>query len=164
VALRPAVAADVPGIVEAYLRSWRAAYAGSLAPDRLDREAAARRDRHPWASCIAAPGVTVRVGIDAAGRVLGVVQADRSVPERDRAELTMLYVDPDAWGTGLAAELLAAGVGWLAEQGCDHAWLRVVEDHRRARRFYEREGWHHEPSVAPVPTALARLVTYRRSL
>ena len=155
--VREAGADDVPGIVEAYLRSWRAAYADALDPHALDEQAERRRHRHDWAGVVADPDATVVVGVDDDGRIRGVVHAEA-------ATVVMLYVDPDAWGTGLAAQLLAAGERGIAGRGHAVARLRVVEDHHRARRFYEREGWTLDPDHPPERTELATLVPYWKPL
>ena len=83
---------------------------------------------------------------------------------RDLPEITMLYVDPSAWGSGIASSLLISGLGWITARGHTSARLRVVENHHRARRFYEREGWALDPRIEPVTTELARLVYYRRDV
>jgi GNAT superfamily N-acetyltransferase len=49
------------------------------------------------------------------------------------------YVLPEHWGTGVARELHAAAVD--EQLDCAELKLWVLEDNRRARRFYEREGW-----------------------
>lgn len=163
--VRPAVAADVPAVEDVYVRSWRAAYVESLPPDVLDEQAAVRRRRHDWAAGVAAEDGVVAVAVDEAGRVRGVVQAVLDLPlPRDRPEILMLYVDPDAWGNGVAAELLAFGERWIAGRGHAEARLRVVADHHRARRFYEREGWVLDDGVRLERTDLATLVAYRRVL
>lgn len=163
--VRPAVAADVPAIEAVYVRSWTAAYAGIVPAERLADLAEVRRRRFDWHQGIADPGSTVLVGVDGDGVVAGVVQADGAVAGRQgRPELTMLYVAPAAWGTGLARRLHEAAVAWLAEQGHAEAWLQVVEDHVRARRFYEREGWVLDRDVPAGQTDLATLVSYRRVL
>jgi ribosomal protein S18 acetylase RimI-like enzyme len=61
-------------------------------------------------------------------------------------DITMLYVDPPAWGSGVASRLLRSGLKWIDQQGHREARLRVVEVHHRARRFYEREGLGRRPS------------------
>jgi len=52
-----------------------------------------------------------------------------------------VYVAAAARGTGVAAELLGHGESIVARQA-DVAWLAVVAGNARARRFYERQGWH----------------------
>ena len=107
---RPRVAriADIPGIRECYLRSWRAATTATSPPDVLNAEAE-KRLAFDWSRGISADTSTVFVATDE-DVVVGVVQADESLPSpRDRPEITMLYVDPVAWGSGAATELLRAG-------------------------------------------------------
>jgi GNAT superfamily N-acetyltransferase len=55
--------------------------------------------------------------------------------------LDALYVRPAAWGTGVAARLHDRAVEALREAGVERARLWVLEENRRARRFYERRGW-----------------------
>jgi GNAT superfamily N-acetyltransferase len=56
-------------------------------------------------------------------------------------EVEQIYVAADARGGGAAQALLRH-----AEQAIggrfDVAWLAVVAGNARARRFYERNGWH----------------------
>ncbi len=161
--VREATGDDIPGIVAAYVRSWRGAYEGFLDPDGLAEQAELRRD-FQWHRGIESPITYVAVAVQG-DHVLGVVEADEVLPPpRDLPEITMLYVDPAVWGTGVSAQLLSAGVDWIASRGHRDARLRVVEEHWRARRFYEDEGWAPDPELEPVQTELARLIYYRRRL
>jgi GNAT superfamily N-acetyltransferase len=161
--LRAARETDIVAIRACYLRSWRAAYAGFLPPDVVDAVAEQRRS-FDWGRGIGADTSTVLVAVDD-DRVLGVVQADEILPPpRDRPEIVMLYVDPDAWGSGVATALLHHGVAWIAGRGHRDARLRVVEAHTRARRFYEREGWTPDPRLAPARNDFFRLLYSRRPL
>lgn len=150
--VRTAVPADLPGIEASYLRSWRAAYEDLLNADALKEQAEIRRD-YNWVRGISSPDDDVAVAVDDDGRVIGVVQA-REDPGggRDLPEITMLYVDPVAWGTGAATDLLEAAVEWIRARGHDCARLRVVEEQARARRFYEREGWTADRDLHPHTT------------
>lgn len=56
--------------------------------------------------------------------------------------LWQLFVRPAWWGTGLAAGLHDAFVAEARERGHTHARLHTPAAHARARRFYERRGWH----------------------
>jgi GNAT superfamily N-acetyltransferase len=55
--------------------------------------------------------------------------------------LNGLYVRPEAWGTGVAAELHDRAVAAIRAAGHERARLWVLEENARARRFYERHGW-----------------------
>ena len=76
----------------------------------------------------------------------------------------MLYVDPEVWGSPVATQLLGAGLAWISDQGHTEARLRVVEEHLRARRFYEREGWQLDPAFEPASNEFFRLIYYRYEL
>jgi GNAT superfamily N-acetyltransferase len=56
--------------------------------------------------------------------------------------LEAMYVRPSAWGSGLAVRLHAAAVAELERRSTERARLWVLERNDRARRFYERHGWH----------------------
>lgn len=162
--LRAAHETDVAATRACYLRSWRAAYAGFLPPDVVDTEAQKRRS-FDWAHGIEVDTSTVVVAVDGSDAVLGVMQADEILPPpRDLPEILMLYVDPDAWGSGVATALLHHGVAWIAGRGHRDARLRVVEAHTRARRFYEREGWTPDPRLAPASNDFFRLLYHHKPL
>ena len=155
---------DIPGIEAVYFRSWRAAYEDFLEPDVLNDQARRRRS-FDWSRGMKDPTAAVLVAVDLEGVVLGVVQANEVLDApRDLPEITMLYVDPGAWGSGIASDLLSAGVDWIADREHTIARLRVVEGHLRARRFYEREGWTPDPNLVPAKTEFATLIYYRRTL
>jgi GNAT superfamily N-acetyltransferase len=52
-----------------------------------------------------------------------------------------LFVVPDYWGSGLASELLERANSAALARGHDSMRLFVSQGQRRARRFYEREGF-----------------------
>jgi GNAT superfamily N-acetyltransferase len=159
--IRSATEDDLPGIVDAYLDSWRGGYEGLL-PERAINVQVELRREHDWRSAILSPtsGVAVALSDD---RVVGVAQAtELSCPTRDLPEITMLYVRPDQWGHGIASALLASATAWIADRGHPSARLRVVEEQARARRFYEREGWHLDERVAAASNGFFALVYYRR--
>ena len=59
----------------------------------------------------------------------------------DVALLAQLFVREPYWGSGLATRLNALAVADMAERGFSSGRLLVAAGHRRAHRFYEREGW-----------------------
>ena len=58
-----------------------------------------------------------------------------------RGEVWALYVHPDAWGSGAAAELIGYAEDRLRRDGFPEAVLLVLDDNPRARAFYEKMGW-----------------------
>jgi ribosomal protein S18 acetylase RimI-like enzyme len=57
-------------------------------------------------------------------------------------QVLSIHVDPGAAGRGIGARLMAQAEGSLRAEGYAAATLWVVAENRRARRFYERLGWH----------------------
>jgi len=64
-------------------------------------------------------------------------------PELDAtvAHLLHLFVIPEYWGSGLATQLTAHAISAAYARGHTSMCLFVAEGQRRARRFYEREGF-----------------------
>lgn len=81
------------------------------------------------------------------GRIVGQVTllpaalGPRAVEDRRLAHLSNLFVDRELWGSGLATALHAAAVAAARERGFGALRLFCAAGQRRARRFYEREGW-----------------------
>jgi ribosomal protein S18 acetylase RimI-like enzyme len=59
-------------------------------------------------------------------------------------EVEQLYISSTHRGRGIADALLSAAEQKIAANGHTRAWLAVVPDNARARRFYERMGWRDE--------------------
>jgi GNAT superfamily N-acetyltransferase len=62
-----------------------------------------------------------------------------------------LYVVPERWGSGIAVELHDEALGVVRAEGFEQCHLWVLEDNRRARRFYERLGWQLNERTRVVP-------------
>ena len=94
--------------------------------------------------------------------VLPAARAGRPTDEPGLAHLSNLHVAREHWGTGLATALHDRAVDHARQRGYHSLRLFVAAGQRRARRFYEREGWtpitgeFHEPDLNLV------LVEYRR--
>jgi RimJ/RimL family protein N-acetyltransferase len=59
-------------------------------------------------------------------------------------EVEQMYVDAGARSGSVASTLLGAAEAAIAADGYPGAWLAVIADNARARRFYERCGWRDE--------------------
>ena len=60
----------------------------------------------------------------------------------DTIELCQLYIDRQWHGTGVAAGLMERALARVHERGGRHIQLSVYVENHRARRFYERYGFH----------------------
>lgn len=137
--LRPARPDDMSAVADIWHRAWHVAHPGHV-PDGLTagRTLEAFHERTPS-----------RVGETTVAEVEGVVAGFAMVADD---EVEQVFVDPDHHGTGVAAPLLAAAEARVTER-YDVAWLAVVVGNARARRFYEKHGWHDAGDLAYEVTA-----------
>jgi GNAT superfamily N-acetyltransferase len=103
-----------------------------------------------WQLVLDDPEVTVLVADACDGGLLGYAAYDTST-------LRHLAVRPDHWGHGLATELVETVTAAMDRRGCALASLWVLDENKRARRFYEYLGWkstddRREAPWPPYPT------------
>lgn len=126
--LRAAAPADSEAIAEVWHSGWRDGHIGHV-PDALlpHRRIEDFRLRVP-------PRLPTTTVATIAGHVVGFVTVIED-------EVEQVYVAAAARGTGVADALVRHGEQVVARR-FDVAWLSVVAGNARARRFYERSGWH----------------------
>ena len=140
--LRPAEPRDAMAVARVHVRSWQAAYRGLLPDAYLDGlRPEDRAARYDFASDDVRAPATMVASDD--GRLCGFATTmparDSDVPEH--GELCALYVDPEWWGRGVGAALIAAARVRLVEQGFRSAVLWLLAGNTRADRFYRIDGW-----------------------
>ena len=75
------------------------------------------------------------------GRIVSFCDT-RAPDEHGEAELQAIYLAEHRAGTGVGRALLAHAIDDLRQRGFTRAFLWVLESNTRARRFYEKAGWH----------------------
>jgi GNAT superfamily N-acetyltransferase len=167
--VRPAEPSDSDAIAAAHICGWRVGYRGLFPDEYLDADefATARLERWRAWTWPAFGGATAQMFVvELAGRVVGFGHAgpERVEPACDESGLSLgptlsdargevygFYLHPDAWGSGAAAPLMRRCEAHLVDHGFTEAVLWVLRDNPRARRFYEREGWHWTGEEAEWP-------------
>lgn len=136
--IRTAELSDARGVARVQVTSWQAAYPGLI--DQAFLDALDVDDRtDSWYRILRQPRGSVLVA-DENAAVVGFCALGPSIDD-DWGEVFAIYVDPDRWGTGVGRDLLAMGERELAGAGFARALLWVLEGNRRARAFYQRQGW-----------------------
>lgn len=154
--IRPATLDDAEGFVRAHERAWDAStaeIAGRRLGELLPLDARVERYRASFARLTGEAGALVA---ERDGEIVGVAVFAAG-------ELRDLYVVPKAWGSDVAQALHAAALDALGSDGAAEAFLWVVEENSRARRFYEREGWQATTETRETPFGPSEL-RYRRDL
>ena len=90
--------------------------------------------RERWSQEIASPDADCFMVLGPAGEVAGFAATRGS-------EFLHFGTALHSWGSGLAGRAHDEVLSHLRAQGHRQGWLRVFEENRRARRFYERRGW-----------------------
>ncbi|WP_029137211.1 GNAT family N-acetyltransferase [Nakamurella lactea] len=129
--VRAALAGDAGDVARIWCQGWHDAHDGFVSPElvaaRADHTFLTRANER-W------PDTLVGVG---GNTIAGFVMVNAN-------EVEQLYVAGDRRGTGVAAALLAAAEDLLSSRGFRQAWLAVIPENVRARRFYDRCGWRDE--------------------
>ncbi len=128
---------DDEEVSELYVKSWKAGYDGMLPPDLL-----ADLSPERWRGRFA--GGAGSFVLTEGGVIVGHSLARRSEDEKKQGwgEIHTLYILPEYWGRGYGGALFDHSVNWLIRQGYEDIFLWVLNTNMRARRFYEKHGFH----------------------
>jgi ribosomal protein S18 acetylase RimI-like enzyme len=147
--IRPATEADLDAIAAMHRTGWITGYRG-LVPERVLDDVQIEDVVADWRSRWAAAAATgEEILIAEAGEPVGFCSLRPGGPAL--GEIENLHVLPQHRSTGVGARLLTAGTDRLHELGCGDAFLWVLRDNTRARRFYEREGWLPDGAAKTEP-------------
>ncbi len=143
VEVRTATLVDAPAIALVHVQSWQSAYAGIVPADYLDALDVDTRTASwtQWLTAGPADDVVTWVATDGP-TVVGfatVGPARDADSRRAEREIYSIYLAPDAWGSGVARELMRTVVDASGARTPLSLW--VLADNERARRFYRRHGF-----------------------
>jgi GNAT superfamily N-acetyltransferase len=165
--IRQATADDVDALARVSRRAYAATYPGIVPAEALEEwserapttwrtafaQQEADREWRPWVAERA--GVIVGYATTSPGK-------DWWLPPPEGAgELTNLYLDPDAIGTGVGSALYDHAVADVRVRGFNPFVVWAFRDNHRARRFYEHKGLaidvaEHDWVLAGVPCPITR--------
>jgi GNAT superfamily N-acetyltransferase len=168
--VRRAQVEDAFGIGVVHIRSWQAAYRGLVPQDFLDSLDPARRADgwqrllrivpEPWQETLVAEDGDIVVGF------AHLASSPDNDDGDDVGHVVAIYLLAEFWGRGHGRALMSASVATLRDAGFVQATLWVLEENRRARRFYETAGWTLDRATKEDHGTGVALneVRYRRSL
>jgi GNAT superfamily N-acetyltransferase len=140
IALRPAVAADAPGVAAVFDAAVRVGwpYLGDLVESPMFAPA-------EWVETVAehlVPPNALVVALDGTGAIIGFAAVHVA-----QGELFLLFVHPNAAGRGVGRALLSAADEALRAAGCRTAFLFTHEANARALSVYEAAGYRADGTV-----------------
>jgi GNAT superfamily N-acetyltransferase len=128
--VRCARQSDTAAFGEIYAHAWKAAYQGILPDEYLDSltaENCTPKAIAPEENAVAR----------AAGKAAGLINFGEGREEKTGCgEIRAIYVLPEYWGKGCGKELFQYATEKLKEEGFKKAFLWVLKDNARARKFY----------------------------
>jgi ribosomal protein S18 acetylase RimI-like enzyme len=145
VTIRTATVEDAAQIAAVHIASWREAYAGEVSEDYLaNLDTQERADT--WRRRIEDAennGVTIWVAEDDEdGHVVGFASLGPSRDEdadRSTLEIYTIYLEPAAWGQGVARKLMRTILAEVPDGTTVTLW--VLGTNARAQHFYRRHGF-----------------------
>ena len=143
--VRRATLNDAAGIAAIHVHSWQEGYRGILPDDFLQSLSIERRETI-WRNILENPTSDTWVA-EEEGRLRGWISAG---PSRDddaspqTGELWAIYVDPQAWRSGIGRALWREAEAHLRRAEFQTVTLWVLADNQRALRFYETLGFGAE--------------------
>ncbi|GAA1464968.1 GNAT family N-acetyltransferase [Microbacterium thalassium] len=164
VTIRRAVKADAAAISRIRVDTWRAAYAGLVLPEvleRLDAEREAVRRADTWDQLHSDPRNISLLAEDGGSPVGWAAYGPSLDPERPGSgQVYALYAIAERWSTGVGHALLAACEDGLRSQGFTEAHLWVLEGNTRAEDFYARHGWSEDGAILVDDRTVDGIVAY----
>ncbi len=140
--LRLAEPDDALPVARVHVRSWQVAYRGLLPDEYLDGLRPEERARHyTFGNRDPNQPATVIALMQETICGFATTAPARDPEARGSGELCALYVDPDRWGRGIGAALLAEACDRLVKQGFSEALLWAMNGNERALQFYRNHGW-----------------------
>ncbi|MBL0887999.1 GNAT family N-acetyltransferase [Myceligenerans indicum] len=140
VSIRPARAEDADDIARVDIASWRGAYSEILPGSYLSSLDAEERATL-WRDAVATESTRILVAETDEGTV-GFTSVG---PSRDEdaddgdLEIYAIYLHPEAWGSGVARELMRQVLGSVPRGASVTLW--ILEENKRAQHFYRRHGF-----------------------
>ena len=164
--VRRAMPDDAGAIGRVHVDAWRAAYRGHM-PDAYLEGLSADQRAEGWRAGLSrvrdrAPVLVVELD----GAVVGFAALGPAGDDPATGELYAINLAPEHWGRGAGRELLRSVRKELEGLGFTEAVLWVLPANRRARRFYESDGWVADGGErsAEVQGVVVDEVRYRRPL
>jgi GNAT superfamily N-acetyltransferase len=167
--IRPMCPADCDRVSEIRIRGWQTAYKGLMPQPYLDALSVAEDSERRRACFGQGGGRVVNLVAEQGGEVVGWAchgPYRDGEPRTADAELYAIYVDSERLGSGIGHALLHESVQRCTALGHDRLYLWVLEENVRARRFYERAGFHADGTEEPFEVDGVQLpeVRYVREL
>ena len=141
--IRPAVPEDAPVLARIQTEAWKAAFGGILSPEALAQATKPEEAQAMHAFVLEHQLAHVSLQcIDGTPQGMTAWSENRDNLGCDTAELICIHSLPQFWGHGYGAHMIQHALEEAKHAGYVRLVLWVFEGNERARRFYEKHGFH----------------------
>ena len=141
--IRPAVPEDTPVLARIQTEAWKAAFGGILSPEALAQATNPEEAQAMHAFVLEHQLAHVSLQcIDGTPQGMTAWSENRDNLGCDTAELICIHSLPQFWGHGYGARMIQHVLEEAKHAGYVRLVLWVFEGNERARRFYEKHGFH----------------------
>ena len=141
--IRPAVPEDTPVLARIQTEAWKAAFGGILSPEALAQATNPEEAQAMHAFVLEHQLAHVSLQcIDGTPQGMTAWSDNRDNLGCDTAELICIHSLPQFWGHGYGAHMIQHALEEAKHAGYVRLVLWVFEGNERARRFYEKHGFH----------------------
>ncbi len=141
--IRPAVPEDAPVLARIQTEAWKAAFGGILSPEALAQATNPEEAQAMHAFVLEHQLAHVSLQcIDGTPQGMTAWSENRDNLGCDTAELICIHSLPQFWGHGYGAHMIQHALEEAKHAGYVRLVLWVFEGNERARRFYEKHGFH----------------------
>ncbi|WP_175712954.1 GNAT family N-acetyltransferase [Burkholderia ambifaria] len=146
--IRAATPADAPIIAAIHVASWQATYPGIMPAPFLAALSVEQRTA-AWRAALDAgrPRVALAFMEDKPSGWIAYGPTRDADKDATWGEIEAIYLHPSHCGQGIGAALIAHACRSLHDAGHEWVSLWVLVENRRARAFYEREGFVAERDI-----------------
>jgi Acetyltransferases, including N-acetylases of ribosomal proteins len=142
ITIRRALPEDAFEYAACHIASWRSAYNGIVPDEFLDSLSANDRAERMKKNMSERKAYAYYCAI-CEKEIVGVLIIGKSSDESKAGagEISAIYLVQAFWGKGFGKEMMDYALDTLKRDGYDEAILWVLEENKRARRFYEKCGF-----------------------
>ncbi|MCL1873661.1 MAG: GNAT family N-acetyltransferase [Clostridiales bacterium] len=130
-----------------HIACWQSAYKGIMPDEYLDHMPAEQGDRTE--SCrqtLCSPGEYDFFCAVHGGRMVGrlIICKSRDEDKPKAGEIAAIYLLEEFWGEGYGRQMMDYAIKMLNSRGYQEIIIWVLEENKRARRFYEKYGFRFD--------------------
>ena len=128
-----------------HIACWQAAYRGIMTDEYLDNMSAEKM-AEDTRQALSNPGVYRFYCVELDRKMIGrlVVSKSRDEDKPDAGEIAAMYLAGEYWDKGYGRKMMDFSIKEIKKMGYDEAFLWVLEENSRARKFYEKCGFEFD--------------------